>query len=255
MLNPDLFAKLDDNTGYDKTNQSEILNPYVAFHNHEGVQALADTMVAESIQMRGIECYFIPREYVKPDMLFGEDLQSKFTKAWKIAAYLDSFESYSGANTFFSKFGMSVNDEITLSINPGLFKRQANGSEPSEGDLIYFKMDNSLFEIIWVQPYDPFYQVGQNAIRKITAQKFVYSGEELKPELQVNEGINIPEFSDLDLEPIRSLDGLVDTNENQLAENNFISNEASKFVSPHVVVNNRGIESTGVITAPFDDDF
>ncbi|UYM28821.1 neck protein [Serratia phage vB_SspM_LC53] len=249
-----LFAKLENRSGYSKTNEQEILNPFVNFHHYENTQTLADVLVAESIQMRGIELYYIPREFVKPDMIFGEDLQSKFTKAWKFAGYLDSFDGYSGDNTFFSKFGMSVNDEVNISINPGLFKHQCNGTEPISGDLIYFPMDNSLFEINWVQPYDPFYQVGQNSIRKITAQKFVYSGEQLQPELQRNDRINIPEFSELDLEPVHNIDGLADINDDQYAESNQFNAEAAEFVEPYTVINGRGLEAPPKSEA-FDDDF
>ena len=247
-----LFAKLENRTGYSQTNETEILNPYVNFNHYKNSQILADVLVAESIQMRGVECYYVPREYVSPDLVFGEDLKNKFTKAWKFAAYLNSFEGYEGAKSFFSNFGMQVQDEVTLSINPNLFKHQVNGKEPKEGDLIYFPMDNSLFEINWVEPYDPFYQLGQNAIRKITAGKFIYSGEEINPVLQKNEGINIPEFSELELNPVRNLNGIHDINIDQYAEVDQINSEAKEYVEPYVVVNNRG---KSFESSPFDNDF
>ena len=247
-----LFAKLENHTGYSQTNETEILNPYVNFNHYKNSQILADALVAESIQMRGVECYYVPREYVSPDLVFGEDLKNKFTKAWKFAAYLNSFEGYEGAKSFFSNFGMQVQDEVTLSINPNLFKHQVNGKEPKEGDLIYFPMDNSLFEINWVEPYDPFYQLGQNAIRKITAGKFIYSGEEINPVLQKNEGINIPEFSELELNPVRNLNGIRDINIDQYAEVDQINSEAKEYVEPYVVVNNRG---KSFESSPFDNDF
>ena len=251
-----LFARLEDGTGYDNTNSSEILNQYVNFMHHENTQTLADAIVAESIQMRGMSLYYIPRQFVKPDLLFGEDLQSKFDKAWKFAGYLDTFDAYQGDGSIFSKFGMTVNDEITISINPNLFKHQCNGTEPIAGDLIYFPLDNSLFEITWVQPYDPFYQVGQNAIRKITASKYIYSGEELKPELQRNEGINIPEFSELDLQPIHNIDGLTDISDIPYAESDEINAEAAEYVKPYFVQNGRGLEAPPKAKQDsFDDSF
>ncbi len=249
-----LFAKLENNTGYNNTNETEILNPYVNWSHYSNVQTLADSIVAESVQMRGIELYYIPRQYVKPDIIFGEDPQSKFDKAWKFAGYLNSFDGYSGDNTYYSKFGMMVNDEVEITINPNLFKHQVNNKEPQAGDLIYFPMDNSLFEINWVQPYDPFYQVGQNAMRKLTATKFVYSGEEIKPSLQRNEGINIPEFSELDLMPVSNLDGLADTNIDQYAESTAFNEEAAEFVEPYVVINGKG-DMAPPKSSPFDDDF
>lgn len=251
-----MFAQLENKTGYNKTNESEILNPFVNFFNSSNVQNLADVLVAESVQMRGIEFYYIPREFVNMDKVFGEDLENKFTKAWKFAAYLDNFEGYEGANTFYSKFGMMVNDEINLTINPKLFKYQVDGQEPKEGSLIYFAKDKSLFEITWVQPYDPFYQVGQNAMRRITAQKFIYSGEEIKPVLQYNEGINVPEFSELELEPIHNLDGRFDTSIEEYAEDIQINSEADEWREPYVVINNKGTPAPKPQPkndSPFDD--
>lgn len=228
-MDKSLFAKLENRTGYAKTNEQNILNPYVKFNRYEGSQALHDTLVAESIQMRGIEFYYMEREFTNLDLLFGEDPNSKFEKAWKFAAWLNSFESYEGQQSFFSKFGHVQNDEIRISINPGLFKHQVNGKEPVLGDLIYMPMDNSLFEITWVEPYNPFYQMGKNPIRVIVAQKFIYSGEKIKPIAQIKPEID-DDFSDLDLEPILNLDGLIDQKEDQFAENIQNQEAAKKFV-------------------------
>jgi hypothetical protein len=239
-MDSSLFARLENDTGYHRTNKTEVLNPYVNFMKHENTQTLADTLVQETIQMRGLEFYYIPREFVKLDMLFGEDLQNYFDKAWKFAGYLETYDEYSGNNTFFSKFGMEVNDEINIIVNPSLFKYQVNNKEPISGDLIYFPMDNSLFEINWVEPYKPFYQVGKNAQRKIVAQKFIYSGEEINPELQFNDDINISEFSTLDLEPVRNLDEISDNNIEQYQESKEINKEASEYVHDYYVGNGRG---------------
>ena len=238
--NSGLFAKLENGTGYNQTNDTEILNPYVNFLHYENIQTLADVLVAESIQMRGIELYYIPRKLNNLDLLFGEDPTSTFNKAWKFAGYMENFDGYTGGGDFYTKFGPVSNDEIDLSINPNLFKYQTDGTEPQIGDLIYFPMDKSLFEINWVQPYDPFYQVGQNAQRKITAQKFIYSGEEIQPELQRNEGINIPVFSELDLLPVSNLNGKTDILIDQYSEVDQIDNEASKYVSDFEVIIGKG---------------
>ena len=171
----------------------------------------------------------MPREYADIDRIFGEDV-SRFNKAWKFAGYLESFDSYSGQNSFFSKFDLQSNDEITIVINPDLFKYQCDKKEPVSGDLIYFILDNSLFEITWVEPYTPFYQNGVNVQRRILAQKFIYSNEELQPVLQTHEHIDIPEFSELELEPLKSLDGIVDTDENQFADTDAFNNEADEFM-------------------------
>lgn len=242
MNNTGLFAKLEERNGYERTNAKNVLNPYVNFHKHENTQTLADVLVAESIQMRGVEAYYIRREFVKLDMLFGEDLQNKFEKTYKIAIYINTFDSYEGQREFFSKFQMTVNDEMTFSINPNLFYHQADGKDAREGDLIYFPMDNSLFELVWVEPRDPFYQVGKNAIQKINAQKFVYSGEKIDPKLQETSLDFDFDVSDLELDPVRNLNGKRDINFEDYVEDNQNHAEAAEFVEEFEVINGRGTE-------------
>lgn len=56
--------------------------------------------------MWGVECYYVLREYVFFDLIFGEDLKNKFIKVWKFVVYLNLFEGYEGVKLFFSNFGM-----------------------------------------------------------------------------------------------------------------------------------------------------
>lgn len=102
-----------------------------------------------------------------------------------------------------------------------------------------FPMDNSLFEITWVEA-DPFYQFGDRPQRKINLAKFIYTGEELAPELQRNEGIHIEPDAELDLEPIRNLDGLADINIEQYEEDKEFEREGDEFIESFDVVNGRG---------------
>ncbi|QDH49028.1 neck protein [Pantoea phage Phynn] len=234
-----LFAQLGSGEGVDRNLQTEVTNPYVNWYKHNPTQQLHDSLTAESIQMKSPDMYYVRREFVNIDRILGEDRESKFTKSWKIAAYIESYANYEGQRDFFSKFGLNSNDEMTIAVNPRLFAHQTDGGIPSLGDLVYFPMDNSLFEITWIEA-DPFYQFGQRPIRKINLVKFVYSGEELSPELQINDGMNIDLSSDLDLEPIRDLDGLADINKDQYAEDQQFDDEAEEFVQPFDVVNGRG---------------
>lgn len=240
MFNSQLFARLESEKGYEKTRKTEILNPYVNFMKHENTQSLVDSLNAEAIQMRGVEMYYIPREFVNLDMLFGEDLQSKFNKAWKFACYINSYDGYEGSGNFFSNFGYQSNDELTFSINPNLFKYQVNGQNPKSGDLIYIPMSNDLFEINYVEPYVPFYQVGKNALQKIIAEKFVYSGEEIRPEVMRNENIAVDDFAEVELEPVNNLDFMTDINLDEYQEDKQIRKEAEDFVVPFDPINGVG---------------
>lgn len=275
MFNPGLFAQLESGAGYNKTYENSVLNPFVNFHQHANTQSLSDVLVAESIQMRGVECYYIRREFVNLDHIFGEDPDSKFEKAYKIAIYLQSFEGFEGQQDFFSKFGMQVNDELTFQVNPGLFKHQADGALPKEGDLIYFPMGNTLFELVWVEANKPFFQVGESPIMTMTASKFIYSGEDLgnvkvksgpgqvpDPEFGIDHGLDLDElttFSDVpnfidddELMPVKNLNGLGDIKKRQYEEDNQIDREGKEFIDP---ITFDPINGSGIIhhPSPFDN--
>lgn len=225
--NKSMFAQLETGTGYSKTYQDEVLNPYVNKHNYEPTLSLQEMLVAESVQMNGVEVYYIRREFVNFDKIFGEDMQSKFKKAYKVAMYLESFDEYSGQRDFFSKFGMQVNDEVSFTVSPMLFEHQTDGQRAKEGDLIYFPLNNSLFEITWVEPTSPMIKRERLAKYRITAQKFIYSGEELKPEFDANRYV----LGDEDpFSQIKSLDKRVDINIDEFSEDDAFNEESEDFV-------------------------
>lgn len=287
MFNPQLFAQLESGDGYNKIREKEILNPHVNFHKNTNVQSLQDALISEAIQMRGVETFYIRREFVNLDLIFGEDTQSKFEKAYRVAMYVESFDAYEGQGGFFSKFGMQMEDEIRLQVNPELFKYQADGQRPREGDLIYFPMGNALFELTWVEPNNPFFQSGVSSILSLTATKFVYSGEKLDPKVKVGHGVPpadpASELFDLDLNeltdfercpgdddepeeitrfeytdelnPVKNLDGIADIKKGDFAEDRQIYIESNEFVDP---INYRPVNAPpGIPNKVFDpfDDF
>ena len=180
IFDTNLFAQLESRKGYNNTSVNDTLNPYVNFNDHSASQSLHDMMSAEAIQMWGIKCVYLRRNMHNVDLVLGEDPLSVFEDNFTFAAYLESFSGWEGAGDNMSIFGLVVNDEVSLIVNDKLFKHQGDGEQLAEGDLIYFPRPNSLFEITWVeQENSEFYQVGSIPNRKVTATKFVYSGEEI----------------------------------------------------------------------------
>lgn len=229
-----MFAQLENGSGYKQTHDNEVLNPYMNWMN-SNTQDFARSVVSEAVQARGTEMFYIRRESVDYDKLFGEDLQAKFEKAYRVAMYIQNFESYEGQQSFFSKFGMQVNDELTCIISPELFNVQCDGKRAKEGDLIYFPVNKALFEIVWVEPNAVFFQNGQESQYRLTAQKFIYSGEKLNPSFDATNFL----FND-ELEPIKNLDGRVDISFDEFEEDEAIDSEASEFIEPFDVINGRG---------------
>lgn len=247
MFDKSLFAQLEDGSGYSETYDNCVLNPYVNFHNHNYSQALARSLVAESVQMKGVEVYYIRREFVNLDKIFGEDIESKFNKAFKVAMYLTSYDGYEGQRDFFSKFGMSVNDEAQFTVSPQLFNRQGDGQKAREGDLVYFPMNKTLFEVTWVEPNQPFLQLGQESQYLITVQKFVYSGEEIKPEFNASDYI----FDATELDPVRNLDNRSDIKFEEYEEDNQVHEEGEEFIEEFDVLIGTGQPQ---VSTPYQND-
>lgn len=210
-----MFAKLETEK------KTGILNPYVNFQSKES-QQLHTILIRECIQMRGVECYYIRRDVVKLDRIFGEDVNSRFENAYRFATYINNYESYEAQNEFFSKFGVQANDELTIVIEPELFKEQADDALPREGDLFFFKTDNALFEITYVDKNKPFLQYGNNAVLTISAQKFIYSGEKISDVSFSGDDVELNDF----LNGIRDLDGLSDISKNPYSEHDQLEMEA-----------------------------
>jgi len=244
-MNPELFAKLENGEGYNDTRENHVLNPWMNFHDHEGSQALVDVLTSEAIQARGVEAVYLKREMDKLDLVFGEDPTSKFNTVRKFSMYVTSFDSYEGQRDFFSKFGYQVNDEMTVQVNPKSFTHQVGLKKPREGDLIYFPMDNILFEINWVEPDVPFRQTGIRSVWTLTAQRFIYSGEEIKPtEVDTPTAFDVTDQNTF--ENLRNLDGLSDVFSDEFAEKRQVDDEASEYVEDFDPISGKG--------SPFADD-
>lgn len=226
---------------FESTRFDSIVNPYFSFtRNNDNEIALHESLVQEAIQIKGEVFLYVPREYVNVDEIFGEDVQSHFKKAWPFAAYIANYESFAGAGAFFSKFGYEADDEIELEFNPKLFAHQVNNLQPRPGDLVYAPKINCLFEITYVQPTNPYGQLGSTqALRKINCIKFTASHEDMDVSINIDDHFNVPEFSFNDLEdPINALNGRATSriDGDDYIESNQAKEALEGILDPYVVV-------------------
>jgi hypothetical protein len=163
-----------------------INNFFRATYNGDAEQSLYNSLTKEAIQVQGYDVYYMPREFVNYDYLFGQDTNSKFDKFYIIEAYIKSFNGYEGQGDILSKFGLDIQDDLTLQIHIDRFTEVVTANNPDiirprEGDLLYFALDRfSIFEISFVENKKPFYQVGKNYIYEISLKRFVYGNENIK---------------------------------------------------------------------------
>lgn len=156
------------------------LNPYFRFGTSE--QNVVEDNIIEIIRMMGKNVWYIPREFVNLDKLYGEDLLNKFTKAYQIEMYVASVGGFEGSDII-TKFGLEVKDKLNLVVSKKRFTQEIttkNSSiiRPNEGDLIYFPLSKTLFEINFVEHELPFYQLDKNYVFTLQCETFVYSAEQ-----------------------------------------------------------------------------
>jgi hypothetical protein len=166
-----------------------MLNPFF-LQGSKTEQGLIQSLINESIQIHGIDVYYIPRQYVNEKTIIKEVIESEFNNAYPIEAYLNSYEGYDGQGTILSKFGIQELDDVSLIISKERFELYITpliqnltniklSSRPKEGDLIYFPLGDRLFEIKYVEHEKPFYQLKENYVYELRCELFRYGDEVL----------------------------------------------------------------------------
>ena len=169
------------------------LNPFF-LKGTSSEQRLIQDLVNEHLRMYGVEVVYIPRKFVNKKTIIEEVQTSRFDDNFAIEAYVNTYDGYSGAGDILTKFGMSLRDELSITISkerfedfiaPFLGALDAGTGEgeivlstrPREGDLIYFPLGQRLFEVKFVEHENPFYQLGKNYVYELKCELFEYEDE------------------------------------------------------------------------------
>ena len=164
------------------------LNPFFS-QGTGGEQSLVQDLINEQLRMYGVECHYIPRKYITKNTVIKEVIQSEFDNAYPIEAYVKS-DAYEGAGILMSKFGVQAQEDITLIISKErwetyiqpLMTNQPNielATRPKEGDLVYFPLDDRLYEIKFVERAENFYQLQKLYTYELRCEVFRYEDEVL----------------------------------------------------------------------------
>ena len=161
--------------------------PTNVFFNHavQTEQHLYEDLVVEALRMYGHNVFYLPREVIEEDSILNEDVQSKFGDSYQVEMYIENTDGFEGEGDLMSKFGVQIRDQATFIMSLRTWERfislddnLATSFRPNEGDLIYFPLSGSMFEIKFVEHEDPFYQVGKLFVFKRTCELFEYSQED-----------------------------------------------------------------------------
>lgn len=143
-----------------------------------------ESLTTEAIKIHGHEMVYIPRDTVKDDKIFGEEV-SRFKDANRIEMYMENAEGFDGESDM-TRFGLDIRENCTFIVSKRRFLEVMGHNlsirdlgRPREGDLIYFDYPYNLFEIKFVEHDNPFYPLGQRYSFKLYCEAFKYTQEEI----------------------------------------------------------------------------
>jgi len=164
------------------------LNPFF-LQGSFGEQRLVQELINEQLKIYGVEVTYIPRKFVRKQTILEEIQSSQFDDNFLLEAYINNYDGYSGAGDIMTKFGVSLRDELSLTISKerfedfiAVFLEDMDDDEievatrPREGDLIYFPLGQRIFEVKFVEHENPFYQLGKNYVYELKCELFEYRG-------------------------------------------------------------------------------
>ena len=159
-------------------------------------QNLYEDIVLESIKMYGQDVYYLPRDIVNENKVFGEDIPSSFNSSYKVEMYIDNIEGFEGEGDLFTRFGVEIRDEATFVVarrrwsqTVSRYDNDISGDRPREGDLIYLPLSNSMFEITHVEHEMPFYQLSNIPVFRCRAHLFEYNDEDFDTDVDTIQDI------------------------------------------------------------------
>jgi len=131
--------------------------------------------------MYGHDLYYLPRTRIEDDLILGEESYSEFNSQYFVEMYIKNVEGFAGQGDFLSKFNLEIRDQVTFTVARRTFSEEVGAYtsfvRPREGDLIYFPLNNKLFEIKFVEHEAIFYQLGALQTFDITCELFEYRNE------------------------------------------------------------------------------
>jgi hypothetical protein len=166
------------------------LNPYFIQGNYSEQRLLQD-LINEQLKMYGVNIGYLPRGYAINDGILRENILARFNDNYYMEAYIASYGGFGGGGDLLTKFGVQANDDLSLIISkekyedfitPFLEAELADDNlkitnRPKEGDLIYFPLTDTLYEIKFVEHEVEFYQLNNLYVYELRCEPFVFEDE------------------------------------------------------------------------------
>ena len=164
------------------------LSPYF-LQGSTNEQRLVQDLINEQLKIYGQDIVYLPRKVVNKNTIIKEVTASTFDDAYRMEAYLLNYQGFEGNGDILQKFGVQTTDAVTFVVSKERYEDFIspflNGdsqielaTRPEEGDLIYFPLDNTMFEIKYVEGKKPFYQLNNLYVYTLSCEVMDYALDE-----------------------------------------------------------------------------
>ena len=147
-------------------------------------QLLYEDLIIECLKYYGFETYYMPRTSVNLDLILNEDPLNLYKQAYPLEMYMTNVQGFEGEGDLLTKFGVEIRDSATFVVSRRRWTEavQRAGTvqlelRPAEGDVIYFPLTKSFFEIRRVGTLEPFFEVGKLYVFTLQVELLQYSSE------------------------------------------------------------------------------
>jgi hypothetical protein len=154
-------------------------------------QLLYEDLIIECLKIYGFEVFYMPRSTFQEDTILTEDTLNHYKQAYPLEMYLSDVDGFGGEGDLLTKFGVELRDQANFVVSKRRWDQTVarEGSvqldtRPAEGDLIFFPLTQSTFEIRKVEGSDPFFQVGKLYVYNLSCELYQYSGERISTGIQ-----------------------------------------------------------------------
>ena len=164
------------------------LSPYF-LQGSSSEQRLVQDLINEQLKIYGQDIVYLPRKIINKKTIIKEVVASTFDDAYRMEAYLLNYQGFEGNGDILQKFGVQTTDAVTFVVSKeryedfiSPFLNSDNNIElatrPEDGDLIYFPLDNTMFEIKYVEGKKPFYQLNNLYVYTLSCEVMDYALDE-----------------------------------------------------------------------------
>jgi len=164
------------------------LSPYF-LQGSSSEQRLVQDLINEQLKIYGQDIVYLPRKVINKNTIIKEVTASTFDDAYRMEAYLLNYQGFEGNGDILQKFGVQTTDAVTFVVSKERYEDFISpflstdnqielATRPEEGDLIYFPLDNTMFEIKYVEGKKPFYQLNNLYVYTLSCEVMDYALDE-----------------------------------------------------------------------------